>query len=80
MLVVPRGQALRAQADEGARGGVSEQRTVQRLQAEVRALEYELTAAKVWLGVQADQVARVHAFNRRLLVLLWLTTKFETQA
>lgn len=59
---------------------VSEQRTVQRLQAENRALEYELTAAKVWLGYQADEIARVHAFNRRLLLTLWLTTKFETQA
>lgn len=51
---------------------VSEQRTVQRLMAENRALEYELTAAKTWLGYQADHIARLEKANAGLRLALWL--------
>lgn len=51
---------------------MSEQRTVQRLMAENRALEYELTAAKTWLGYQADHIARLEKANAGLRLALWL--------
>jgi hypothetical protein len=54
------GQSLLAVSVE-AIPPVSEQRTLQRLETEVRALEYELTAARVWLAYQADHIARLEA-------------------
>ena len=40
---------------------MSEQRTTLRLRLEVRALEYQLTAAREWLTVQTDEVYRLRA-------------------
>lgn len=52
---------------------MSEQRTIQRLRLEVRALEYELTAKNAWLSVQADHIARLEKQNAGLRLALWLT-------
>lgn len=61
--------------DGGFALAVSEQRTILRLQAEVRALEYELTAAKVWLSYQADEIYRLRGWHRSSSMTL-----LETQA
>lgn len=61
---------------------MSEQRTIQRLQAEVRALEHELTAARYWLSYQADHITRLEKRLGEgwLLSLTRRTNTFEAQA